>query len=88
MCYFAIAIGEYNNLINKYFIALGNNTLLLFAINGKVRTLLVKVLSLFHVQDWCEVSYIIFICILQGIAVLSVGHILNKYIPWIVGKHK
>lgn len=88
VCYFAIAFGEYHFFINKYFILLGNNTLLLFAINGKVRSLLFKVLSLLHIQDNCSFSYIILICIMQGIVVVCVGHVFNKYIPWIVGKHK
>lgn len=76
------------NILDKYIIALGQNSLLLFAINGKVRLTLEKIISVVPVPSCFEVIYILTSCVAQGVVILIVGYFVNKYIPFIVGKHK
>ena len=88
VCYSSILICNYKCLCNKYIVALGQNSLLLFAINGKVRLTLEKGLFVYGADKISELIYIFFICIIQGLVILFIGYFINKYIPWIVGKHK
>lgn len=85
---FSISVSNYCIFFNKYIVALGQNSLLLFAINGKVRLTLSKIYSMAHMPLMSEPLYILSMCIFEGLIIVAVGYFVNKYIPFIVGKHK
>lgn len=88
ICCFTISICDIRSWINKYFIILGQNSLLLFAFNARIRISLIKLFAFIPVNKIPEAAYIILLCVVQGVVVICVGHFVNKYMPWIVGKHK
>lgn len=85
---FSFSVSDFNGIANKFIIALGQNSLLLFAINSKIRLTLEKIVEFLHFSNLPEVVFVFLICIMQGAIVLLVGSLVNKYIPWLVGKHK
>ena len=89
ICYFAISICDISrSSVNKYIIMLGQNSLLLFAINSKIRITLIKIFAFTHVDEIPDPAYVILLCIVQGVCVICVGYFVNKNIPWVVGKHR
>lgn len=85
---FSISVSEFSCIVNRYIISLGQNSLLLFAINSKIRLTLEKLVEILRLPQSFEIFYIILICIVQGGVILIIGYFVNNYIPWLVGKHK
>ncbi len=72
----------------KYFIELGKNSLTVFAFNGKalaITLILTRPLNLISQNPYYSS---IIICLIQSIILLFIGKLINKYIPFIVGKNK
>lgn len=72
----------------KYFIELGKNSLTVFAFNGKalaITLILTQPLNLIAQNPYYSS---IIICFIQSIILLFLGKLINKYIPFIVGKNK
>ncbi len=71
---------------SDYLIKLGQNSLLLFAISGKVH----QILDIFHFAKlesfMTSYLYCIFFCVIQGYIILRISKYVNKYAPFIVGK--
>ena len=87
MIYFSRCFENSDNYVTRYIIALGRNSLLLFALNGKTSQLVMYFLS-FCVEALPHVVYVFLNCIIQGAIILCFAYFVNKYIPQIVGKKR
>jgi len=88
VCYFSKSFSESHNWVNYFFFILGQNSLILFAINTKVRLLSESLFSHIPLFQYTGIFSIYCICVIQGFIIISIGLFVNKYIPFLVGKHK
>lgn len=75
---------------SKYFLMLGQNSLLLFAFEGKFRVITNMIFSKIKLREIVHTDYIyvLIFAFVQGIFIISFSFIVNRYVPQIVGKKK
>lgn len=82
---------DYNNKtynLQNYLRILGQNSLLLFAFDGKSRAIVFLVFDKLKIDELITSNYIyvILFCALQGLLIILLSLFVNKYLPYIVGK--
>lgn len=79
-----------NYNIGKYMSFLGINTLIIFIFHGRAFFIVQNIFELSHVNVLVEYRciYSLLFVFLAGLLLLALSMIINKYLPWIVGKKK
>jgi len=90
--FFSMNAIKYNNHYNitRYLILLGQNSLLLFAFDSKTRAIVNAIFVKLNIRILIHTDYIysLLFSFMQGVLIILLSIIVNKYLPYIVGKKK